>query len=74
MRVHFEMLRQPDEVLAALRSDGWELESAEGGGVCARHPRVPDEEAARSRLTDLGLLTSSQLRINFLRTAAGLEG
>jgi hypothetical protein len=76
MRVQFEMLRQPDQLLATLRKDGWELEKMENGAVYATHPRVPDEAAARGRLGDLGLLTSSKLRIDFLlgSQAGRMEG
>jgi hypothetical protein len=67
MRVRIELLRRSEPVLAALRGDGWAVAFGEDGAVSARHPRVPDESAARRRLHRLGLLTSGALRIEFCR-------
>jgi hypothetical protein len=65
MHVTIQPLRQPETILAALRHDGWAVESGQDGAVCARHPLASDEGAARSRLQGLGLLTSRSLRIEF---------
>jgi hypothetical protein len=65
MYVTIQPLGQPEAFLAALRHDGWAVESGQGGAVCARHPLASDEGAARSRLQGLGLLTSRSLRIEF---------
>src|SRR5262245_39413306 len=71
MRVKIELLRRSEVVLAALRRDGWAVESGQGDTLCARHPEVPNENAARSRLHGLGLLTSGSLRIEFCRAGPG---
>jgi hypothetical protein len=65
MHVSIQPLRQADSVYAALRGDGWAVESGPGGVLHARHPQAPDERAARSRLHDLGLLTAGSLRMEF---------
>jgi hypothetical protein len=44
---------------------GWRLETAGGPDFSAWHPEVRDQAAARDRLNDLGLLTSSAVRIEF---------
>ena len=67
MRVRIELLRRSEPVLAALRGDGWAVESGQGGALSACHPQAPDERAARRRLHGLGLLTSGALRIEFCR-------
>ena len=65
MHVRIELLRWAEPILAALRADGWAVESGQGGALSARHPQAPDERAARHRLHGLGLLTSGSLRIEF---------
>jgi hypothetical protein len=65
MKVYIEMLRSPATLRRALEADGWRLEAAHAGAVLAGHPQLHDEAAARGRLHDLGLLTSSALRIEF---------
>jgi hypothetical protein len=71
MHVTIRPLGQPEPFLAVLRDDGWAVESGEDGAVCARHPLASDEGAARSRLQELGLLTSRSLRIEFCHAARG---
>jgi hypothetical protein len=66
VNIRVELLRQSQRVRDALRSDGWLL-SGPGTNVIASHPRVPNEGAARTRLYELGLLTNSTVRIDFLR-------
>jgi hypothetical protein len=65
MHVSIQVLRRSETFLGALRADGWDLQPGQDGVVCARHPLVADEGAARSRLHGLGLLTSVSLRIEF---------
>jgi hypothetical protein len=65
MHVRIELLRWAEPILAALRADGWAVESGQGGALSACHPQAPDERAARRRLHGLGLLTSGALRIQF---------
>ena len=71
MRVMIELLRRSESVLAALRTDGWVVESGQGDTLCARHPEVPTQNAARSRLHGLDLLTSGSLRIEFCQAGPG---
>jgi len=71
MHVRIQLLRRPETFLAALRGDGWAVECGHDGAVCARHPQVPDEGSARSRLHGLGLLTSGSLRIEFCHARPG---
>jgi hypothetical protein len=71
MHVRIELLRRLERTLAALRKDGWAVESGHGGTLCAHHPQVPNESAACSRLHGLGLLTSGSLRIEFCHTGPG---
>ena len=65
MHVRIQALRGPEAFVVALREDGWAVEPGQGGTLCARHPEVPNQRAARSRLHGLGLLTSNSLRIEF---------
>jgi hypothetical protein len=65
MKVYIEMLRSPATLRKALEADGWRLETAHPGAVFAGHPHLRDEADARGRLHDLGLLTSSAVRIEF---------
>jgi hypothetical protein len=67
MHIRIQLLRDPDELRHALRRDGWKFSSGPHDTVVATHPSVPDEVAARDRLHQLGLLTSSCLRIDFCR-------
>ena len=71
MRVRIELLRWSEPILVALRKDGWAVEPGQGGTLCARHPEVPNQRAARSRLHGLGLLTSGSLRIEFCDARPG---
>jgi hypothetical protein len=65
MHLHIQLLRDPDGLREALRSDGWKLEGGRLDTFVATHPYAPDDVAARVRLHHLGLLTSSFLRIDF---------
>jgi hypothetical protein len=65
MKVHLRFLRQATVFEAVLQRDGWRLEQDKDTSVLAWHPEAPDETAARSRLHQLGLLTSRSLRIEF---------
>jgi hypothetical protein len=71
MHVRIELLRWSEPILAALRRDGWAVESGQDGAVSARHPQAPNERAARRRLHGLGLLTSGSLRIEFCHAGLG---
>ena len=65
MKVYIEMLRSSARLVKALEADGWRLETAHHGAVMAGHPHLRDEADARGRLYELGLLTSSAVRIEF---------
>ena len=67
MHVRIQSLGGSEAFVAALRKDGWAVAFGPDG-VSARHPRAPDERAARRRLHGLGLLTSGSLRITFCHT------
>lgn len=63
-KVLFRPLRSASNLGSLLRRDGWDLLLAEHSMV-ARHPKVVDEQSARSRLGHIGLLTASWLHIEF---------
>jgi hypothetical protein len=65
MKVYIEMLRSSAALRKTLEAAGWKLEAAHEGGVLAGHPHLRDEADARERLNELGLLTSSAVRIEF---------
>jgi len=71
MNVRIQPLRKWFDPVRALRDDGWDIETGPGGTLSARHPKVPDEGAARDRLCRLGLLMSGSLRIDFEQPRAG---
>ncbi len=65
MKVYIEMLRSAATLRRTLEADGWRLEAAHGSVVRARHPHLHDAAHVRGRLYELGLLTSSAVRIEF---------
>jgi hypothetical protein len=65
VNIRIELLGQAGRVRDVLCRNGWAL-SGPGTNVIASSPRVPDEEMARIRLYELGLLTSGSVRIEFL--------
>ncbi|HEX5271808.1 MAG TPA: hypothetical protein VFW33_15025 [Gemmataceae bacterium] len=65
MKVYIEMLRSAAALRKTLEADGWRLESAHGRAVRACHPHLHDSADVRVRLNELGLLTSSAVRIEF---------
>jgi hypothetical protein len=69
MRVHLELVRRGKNVLEVLARDGWSLEN-HGDSYAIQHRNVDDEVAARRRLTQLGVLTSRWVRIEFERMRA----
>jgi hypothetical protein len=70
MKVYIQILRSPAALRKTLEAAGWRLESAPEGAVHARHPHLHDEADVRDQLNDLGLLTSSAVRIEFCPSAA----
>jgi hypothetical protein len=65
VNVSIEFLAHSRSILEVLYNDGWWLSPGQTHGYHVGHPAVSDEEAARSRLFRLGLLTSSLVRIDF---------
>jgi hypothetical protein len=66
MRVHIEILHDRENIRKLLKHHGWRIDQASGEATyLVRHPAITDEASARSRLNDLGLLTSHALRIEF---------
>ena len=67
MRIHLRLLRESEAIQQALQRDGWKLQWEGEDSLTARHPLVHDETTGRSRLQDLGLLTTSSARIEFVK-------
>jgi hypothetical protein len=63
--IHFELWRGADDIRALLRANGWRFDKSGSTHLTASHPEVTDQTTARSRLLQIGLLTSSRLRIEF---------
>jgi hypothetical protein len=71
MKVYIQLLRPSKTLLKSLEADGWRLEAAHEGAVHAGHPHLHNEAGARARLHELGLLTSSAVRIEFQPSVPG---
>ena len=68
MQVSIELLANHESVRSVLQRDGWHVQpEAQANAVRARHPEVREENAARQRLNNLGLLTCRTCRIEFQR-------
>jgi hypothetical protein len=65
MQVHVQQCRTCRNLRKTLLRDGWRMEAEDPDSLHISHPEVPDEQAARDRLSRLGLLTSARLRIAF---------
>jgi hypothetical protein len=65
MRIHVCKVSRFDSLRGIFRKDGWSLTEASGESLWLSHPEAPDQNATRQRLSDLGLLTSRRLRIEF---------
>jgi len=70
MRLWIQLLNHGAAVKNRLQRDGWNLKTQNTDTLSASHADVDNEPAARRRLDAIGLLTSSILRIEFLRGAA----
>jgi hypothetical protein len=66
MDIHFETWGTQD-LRPLLRRHGWMLDEGVPGDFHASHAEARDQPAARARLEQLGLLTSSRVRIEFGR-------
>jgi hypothetical protein len=65
MDVFIELLRSGSDVRALLREQGWRLDEQGVDRLLAKHAEVNDQEVARDRLLEAGLLTSPTVRIDF---------
>lgn len=65
MDIHFEVVREGSDIRGLLASNGWQLDESDPTHLTARHREVNDQQIARYRLDQLGLLTSARLRIEF---------
>ena len=72
MRIRLRFLRDARVIEEMLENDGWKLER-EQESVSAKHPDISDEASARSRLHELGLLTSGSLHIEFHKLQSVLQ-
>ena len=74
MRVTIELLRESEAIRKSLLVDGWRFDFRQKNTFRIRHPELRDERLVRKRLSDLGLLTSSGLRIEFSPAAESKPG
>jgi hypothetical protein len=65
MNVYIELLRGGSDVRALLREHGWRLDEQGADRLLAKHAEVRNQEVARDRLQQAGLLTSPKVRIEF---------
>ena len=65
MDIHFEVVREGRDIRGLLAANGWQLDESDPTHLTARHREVNDQQIARYRLDQLGLLTSAHLRIEF---------
>ena len=68
MTVYINSAHPLDLIRARLAANRWTLAAAAEGGLLVRHPDLPNERALRERLYALGLLTASDLRMEFRLT------
>jgi hypothetical protein len=68
MNVHFRLVRGISQLREWLIDEGWRLAVDGPTLLTASHPEVRDQRAARTRLLEMGLLTSSRLRIEFVQS------
>jgi hypothetical protein len=63
--LHFEVAIGADEIRQRLQTKGWKVDAGRTTGFQASHPSVHDQQSARLKLNEMGLLTSRGLRIEF---------
>ena len=73
MILHVQFLENAENVRENLLRDGWRAEPQPDGSLIISHPQVSDEEAARERLDQLGVLTSQAIRLDFEPPSLGPE-
>jgi hypothetical protein len=65
MRLHIEAAHQTPVVRERLVKNGWQVTNRRDGSLLASHAGIHSQFEGRSRLLDLGLLTSHQVTIRF---------
>ena len=66
MRMHIETNSQPEIVQEQLEREGWHVDRKQDGSMLATNQQITQEPEARRRLDQMGLLTSSRVRIEFV--------
>jgi hypothetical protein len=65
-KLHIEMRSRSDTVKEQLEREGWHVDTKQDGSMLATHSGVIQEPEVRQRLDQMGLLTSSQVKIEFV--------
>ena len=65
MNIHFEILSASKDLRGLLTTEGFQLLHDEGDQFVANNVLILDQQTARSRLFEMGVLTSPRLRIEF---------
>jgi hypothetical protein len=65
MNIHNEKGAQSDAVKQQLEREGWRVDRKQDGSMLATNSEMQEPEARR-RLDQMGLLTSSMIRIEFV--------
>jgi hypothetical protein len=73
MNVHLRLLWYVEDLPENLHRDGWKVEPQPDNCLTISHPKAPDEQAARNRLAQLGLLISPAVRIGFDLPSPGMQ-
>jgi hypothetical protein len=64
--MHIETNSQPEIVQEQLEREGWHVDRKQDGSMLATNQQITQEPEARRRLDQMGLLTSSRVRIEFV--------
>jgi hypothetical protein len=67
MRITVQVFRKRRLFQQALRKAGWKISDPAADPIEVNHPDVHDESTARLRLSEIGLLTSPDVRVEFQR-------
>jgi hypothetical protein len=67
MKITVHVFRKRLVFQQALRRAGWHIFDPAADPMEVDHPDVHDEDTARLRLSEIGLLTSSHVRVEFQR-------
>ena len=65
MRICVQVLRKRQHFQQALIEAGWKIVDPTADLFEAIHPQVHDEKAARRRLSEIGVLTTPNARVEF---------